>query len=142
MAKQSIVYDSASKQQLILEKALGDDAHNLDEYATPIGAKMLLRQYVFTVTDLVEERKRIAVLESNIESLRQRNSELSVKAGRSDERQHVLWAEIPLTYLAGIATNMIFQNGLSSYGLAVLLVCVVSTALIRSKQIGDYYENW
>ena len=134
MAKTETVYDSTDIQL----RSLGDMVTaklTPDNLAKPEIVQLIIERHMITLTDLKNVKSEVTELRGSVKQLTEERESLRIDLAKSEQRQSILWLEIPVGFLSGFAINMLTTNFASGLGWALLVVSLVMLLFLRFPQL-------
>ncbi|HEU0143162.1 MAG TPA: hypothetical protein VFQ47_00095 [Nitrososphaera sp.] len=134
MEKTEIVYDSTDIQL----RSLGDMVAGkltLDDLAKPEVVQIILERHMITLTDLKNIKGEVGELRDTVKHLTEDREKLRIDLAKAEQRQTILWLEIPISFLSGFAINMLTTNPAIGIGWALLIISLIMLVFLRIPQL-------
>ena len=106
----------------------------LDDLATPAGVRQLLSGQRIAILERQKAQDTIEELEQKYDSLSADHSDLRVEVATISGKTEATWLEIPMSFLLGLATNMLTDNNITNNATAIAVLVMTSAALIYIRR--------
>ncbi|MEJ7846531.1 MAG: hypothetical protein WKF92_00405 [Pyrinomonadaceae bacterium] len=133
-SKAETLYDSAEQRSLTIA-GFTTGSLSVEDLANPADVTMLIQGHQVTITDLQSSKAESALLRSTVATLTETNTELRVRVALAEQRQQILWIEIPVSFLMGIAANLLTQTPPNMLGWIIIIVCVLILLFLRVNDL-------
>jgi hypothetical protein len=132
--KVETVYDPTEVQL----RALGEIASkklNPTDLATPELVQQILERQFLILAELKLRKDELVKARSENDYLRVERENLRIALAKSEQRESVLWLEIPIGIMSGFAINLLTNDPKNATGWVLLILCTIMLLYLRMPQI-------
>lgn len=127
------VYDPTELQLRALNE-VATRKLNPTDFATPELVQLLLEKHYLSLAELKISKDELLKLRAENDNLRRERENLRIDLVKSQQRESVLWLEIPLGILSGFAINLLTSDPKNATGWVLLILCTIMLLYLRAPQ--------